>query len=410
MSALALPRRTVRLRLTMLYLWLFVVSAACLLVITYVLVAHQLSQGSTQQISFSGSSSRSTFISDGGSSAVCRQLTGATPLPPSAISTCLASLQQHTANTALDELLIESGVALGIMALVSVGIGWLVAGRVLSPLRLVTGAARRISASNLDERIALTGPDDELKELGDTFDGLLGRLEASFRAQKQFVANASHELRTPLARQRTLLEVALRRPDPSVSELRAACERALAAGEESERLIAALLTLARSERGLDRFEPLDLGKLAASVAADRAGSVRLLTDLSPAPASGSPALAERLIANLIDNAVRYNVPDGEVEVATGMRDGSAFLTIRNTGPAIPPDKVARLFEPFQRLDGQRTHTDSRAGLGLGLAIVAAIATAHQAQLRATACADGGLLVELAFPAIAPSEAAHHVSQ
>jgi signal transduction histidine kinase len=392
----------------MLYLGLFVVSAACLLVITYVLVAHQLTQASTQQISFGGSSGRSTFISGGGgSSAACRQLTSTNPLPPSAVSTCLASLQQHTANTALEELLIESGVALGIMALVSVGLGWLMAGRVLSPLRLVTGAARRISASNLDERIALTGPDDELKELGDTFDGLLGRLEASFRAQKQFVANASHELRTPLARQRTLLEVALRRPDPSVPELRGACERALAAGEESERLIAALLTLARSERGLDRFEPLDLGALATTVvgSAARSDSVRLVTELAAAPASGSPALAERLIANLVDNAIRYNVPGGQVEVATGTRDGQAVLTVRNTGPVIPADEVARLFEPFQRLDGQRTHARSREGLGLGLAIVAAIATAHRARLTATAEPDGGLLVELAFPAITPGEAA-----
>jgi signal transduction histidine kinase len=403
MTALALARRTVRLRLTMLYLGLFIVSAACLLVIIYLLVAHQLSSNPSR---VTVSSSGGSISISGGDTTACGPIGQINAPPsPSAVSACLEAVQRQANSHALDGLLIESGVALGIMALVSVGVGWLMAGRVLSPLRVITSAARRISASNLDERIAMTGPDDELKELGDTFDGLLGRLEASFRAQKQFVANASHELRTPLARQRTLLEVALRRPDPSLSELRAACERALAAGEESERLIAALLTLARSEVGLDRFEALDLGKLAASVAADRAGSVRLLTDLSPAPASGSPALAERLIANLVDNAVRHNVPDGAVELATGMRDGRAFLTIRNTGPVIPPDEVARLFEPFQRLNGQRTHSGPQAGLGLGLAIVAAVATAHRAQLRTTACADGGLLVELTFPAIAPSESA-----
>jgi signal transduction histidine kinase len=282
------------------------------------------------------------------------------------------------------------------------------AGRVLSPLRVITSAARRISASNLDQRIGMTGPDDELKELGETFDQLLGRLEASFGAQRQFVANASHELRTPLARQHTLLEVALRQPDASAQTLRTACERALAAGEESERLIAALLTLASSERGLDRFEALDLGLLAADALAARVkgegevgGDVRLVADLSPAPASGSPALTERLIANLVDNAIRYNVPGGRVEVATGMRDGRAFLKIRNTGPVVPPDQVGRLFQPFQRLDGHRTRSSagSGEGLGLGLAIVAAIVSAHRAQLDGTACADGGLLIDITFPAV-----------
>jgi signal transduction histidine kinase len=405
MTALAFPRRSVRLRLTLLYLGLFVVSAACLLVIIYLLVAHQLSAG-TPHVAVS-SSAGSVEVS-GSATAACgqfRQINGAPP-SPGAVTACLDGVQQQANSRALSGLLVQSGVALGIMAAVAVGLGWLMAGRVLSPLRVITATARRISASNLDQRIAMAGPDDELRELGDTFDGLLGRLEASFRAQRQFVANASHELRTPLARQRTVLEVALRHPEPSVSGMRAACERALAAGEESERLISALLTLAGSERGLDRFEPLDLGKLAASVTAERPGSVQVLTDLSPAPASGSPALAERLIANLVDNATRYNVPDGVVEVATGMRDGGAFLTVRNTGPVVPPGEVARLFEPFQRLDGHRTHavtgSRSREGLGLGLAIVAAIAGAHRARLRATASPDGGLLIDLAFPPAAPA--------
>jgi signal transduction histidine kinase len=414
MSALAFPRRTVRLRLTLVYLGLFVVSAACLLVITYVLVAHQLSGDSVPWLSVSATNGSISISGVGG--AACGQITSSsTPPPPAALTTCLVSLQQQARDAALDQLLIESGVALGIMAMASVGLGWLMAGRVLSPLRVITSAARRISASNLDQRIGMTGPDDELKELGETFDQLLGRLEASFGAQRQFVANASHELRTPLARQHTLLEVALRQPDASAQTLRTACERALAAGEESERLIAALLTLASSERGLDRFEALDLGLLAADALAARVkgegevgGDVRLVADLSPAPASGSPALTERLIANLVDNAIRYNVPGGRVEVATGMRDGRAFLKIRNTGPVVPPDQVGRLFQPFQRLDGHRTRSSagSGEGLGLGLAIVAAIVSAHRAQLDGTACADGGLLIDITFPAVVGALTSH----
>src|SRR5256885_7141998 len=187
----------------------------------------------------------------------------------------------------------ESGVAFGIMAVASVGLGWLMAGRVLSPLRTITATARHISARSLHQRIGITGPDDELKELGDTFDGLLGRLDASFRAQRQFIANASHELRTPLARQRTVLEVALRDQQATNASLRAACERALVAGEQQERLIAALLTLARGERGLDAFEPFDLGAVAAETLAARRGGAQARGGTGaagpwPAPALGEP--------------------------------------------------------------------------------------------------------------------------
>jgi signal transduction histidine kinase len=316
----------------------------------------------------------------------------------------------------LEQLLIESGIALGIMAVVSVGLGWLMAGRVLRPLRTITATARRISARSLHQRIAMTGPDDELKELGDTFDQLLGRLDASFRAQRQFVANASHELRTPLARQRTLLEVALRDPQATIATLRTACERALAAGEQQDRLIAAMLTLARGERGLDTFESFDLGAIAASVLAAQhddasARGLAVTAAIETASMVGDPRLAERLAANLVDNAIRYNAAGGRVEIAVGSRDGRPLLAVTNTGPVIPPDQLGRLFQPFQRLDPARTSSAAGAGtpeaagggLGLGLAIVSAIAAAHGADLRAVTRATGGLTVEVVFPPLAPGQ-------
>ncbi len=396
-------RRTVRLRLTLLYVGLFLASAACLLVITYFLVAQQLPSTLALRTSGGGTAGTSGTLITSGNSIVtaCAPSPGILPTAEQ-MNTCQQVIQQTTArfqHDTLDELLIVSGVALGIMAVASVGLGWLMAGRVLSPLRTITAAARRISARSLHQRIAMTGPDDELKELGDTFDELLGRLDASFRAQRQFVANASHELRTPLARQRTLLEVALRDRQATNTSLRAACERALAAGEQQERLIAALLTLARGERGLDTFEPFDLAEIAADTVtalreeADTRG-VTVTADLGTAPAVGDPRLAERLAANLTDNAIRYNVSGGRVEITADRREGQAFLAVTNTGPVIPPDQLGRLFQPFQRLDPEPR---VQGGLGLGLAIVSAIAAAHGAELRAATRAAGGLAVEVVFP-------------
>jgi signal transduction histidine kinase len=418
------PRHSVRLRLTLLYIGLFLVSAACLLTITYFLVDQQMPQvtsSSSGVIAITGGSVSASGVSS------CAPSPGEL-LPSSAqLEACQPVLQRVAilvGHDTLDKLLVESGIALGIMAVASVGLGWLMAGRVLRPLRTITAAARRISARSLHQRLAMTGPDDELKELGDTFDQLLGRLDASFRAQRQFVANASHELRTPLARQRTLLEVALRDPDATTESLRTACERALAAGEQEERLIAALLTLARGERGLDRFEPFDLADLAADTLAAQqddadAAGLRLVARIEPAGAAGDPGLAERLIANLVDNAIRYNVAGGSVEAATGTRGGRPYLAVTNTGPVIPPDHLGRLFRPFQRMDQPRTSTTGRssgagpgggtghggAGLGLGLAIVGAIAAAHGAELRAATRAAGGLAIEVIFPPLPPGLAA-----
>jgi signal transduction histidine kinase len=405
-----LPRRTVRLKLTMLYGALFLVSGAVLLAVTYFLVAQKLPAAaaiSTHSAGASGIASQQVcFVAGagggGGSGA-------ALPSPlPSSGSGCAILLSQYRASE-LRQLLTDSAIALAIMAAASIGLGWLVAGRVLQPLRTITTAARRISASNLHQRLALAGPDDELRELGKTFNGLLARLEESFAAQRQFVANASHELRTPLARQRTLLEVALRDSGATARSLRATMRRVLVTGEQQERLIEALLTLARSQRGLDRREPVDLADvtgdaLAASEPGARDRGLRVHAALGPAPALGDRRLAERLAANLVDNAVRHNVAGGSVEVTTGVRAGRGFLSVANTGPVIPPQQVEELFRPFGRLEATRLSRDARDGLGLGLSIVTAIAAAHDADLRARPRPGGGLEVEVDFPRL-PGEAA-----
>jgi signal transduction histidine kinase len=420
--------RTVRLRLTLIYVGLFLASAACLLVITYFLVARQLPGTATLRTSgagIAGTGGQVVTEGAGAGASACVPPADGTPPTVGQMNDCVQQAAAGLRNDTLDQLLIESGVALGIMAVASVGLGWLMAGRVLSPLRTITATARRISARSLHQRIAMSGPHDELKELGDTFDQLLGRLDASFRAQRQFVANASHELRTPLARQRTLLEVALRDKQATNASLGIACERALAAGEQQERLIASLLTLARGERGLDAFEPFDVSIVATgAVAAVRdeaeARGVTVIADLGPATALGDSRLAEQLAENLAGNAVRYNVAGGRVEISTGDRDGRAFLAVSNTGPVIPPDQLGRLFQPFQRLDPGRggrggssgdTGRDGggpeRGGLGLGLAIVSAIAAAHGAELRAVTRAGGGLAIEVVFPPV-PARAGDQV--
>jgi signal transduction histidine kinase len=397
-----LPRRTVRLKLTMLYGALFLVSGAVLLAVTYFLVARTLPAVATISAhsgSAGGVSSQQVCFVEGSGSA------GAgLPTLPSYGSGCAILASQYQSDE-LRRLLTDSAIALAIMAAASIGLGWLVAGRVLQPLRTITTAARRISASNLDQRLALRGPDDELRELGKTFNGLLARLEASFAAQRQFVANASHELRTPLARQRTLVEVALRDTGATADRMRDTLERVLVTGEQQERLIEALLTLARSQRGLDRREPVDLADVTGdALAADepeaRSRGLRVRATLGRAPALGDLRLTERLAANLVDNAVRHNNPGGRVEVTTGTRSGRGFLSVANTGPVIPAEQVEELFRPFGRLEATRLTRDARDGrdgLGLGLSIVTAIAAAHDADLRARPRPGGGLEVEVEFP-------------
>jgi signal transduction histidine kinase len=310
------------------------------------------------------------------------------------------SVQAAQRATDSHQLLVDSGIALAIVAVLALLAGWLIAGRMLRPIRTITRKAQRISSTSLHERLALDGPQDELKDLGDTLDELFGRLDAAFEAQRQFVANASHELRTPLARQRALIQVALADPEADLSSLRAAHERVLAAERYLEQVIDGLLTLTRGQAGLERREPLDLAGIASEALLARGPQLADLDldvrgSLDPAPTDGDPRLVERLIANLIDNATRHNTPGGHVEVTTGTRDRHAFVSVANTGPAVPPEEVQRLFQPFRRLNGARTrHTD---GLGLGLAIVQAIANAHRAELSAHARPEGGLEIEVSFP-------------
>jgi signal transduction histidine kinase len=375
-----------RTRLTLLYLGLLLLFGVGLLALTIGVTSHATS------ISVSASPT------PGG--------TGVHIAPGFPQSTPPANLVQHLvlAQHAADvsRLRAVSLIALALMALLATAVAWFAAGRVLRPLRSITATARTISAGNLHERLALDGPRDEIKQLGDTLDDLLGRLEASFEAQRRFVANASHELRTPLTVERTVLQVALADPNATVETLRAACQELLATGREQEQMLEALLTLASSERGLEHREPVDLVATVERVVLsfrpdiDRLG-LELTSTLQPASTTGDPALVERLVANLIDNAVNHNVTGGTIEVRTGSEDGTMLLSVTNSGPLIPPSEVDRLFEPFERLDPRRS-ADTRGHQGLGLSIVRAIAAAHEAPVVARALREGGLTVTVSFPA------------
>jgi signal transduction histidine kinase len=306
--------------------------------------------------------------------------------------------QQHNADTA--RLLLVSWIVLVLTALVAFPIGWFASGRMLRPLREITARTRMITAGNLHERLGLGGPRDEFTELGETLDELLARLEASFDAQRRFVANASHELRTPLTVERTLLQVALADPDASTETLRATCEELLVVGRDQERLIEAMLTLASSERGLELSQHADLGALAQHVLEQSRPEfeqhhIELDARLEAAVTDGDPGLIERLISNLVDNAVRHNIDGGRVEISTRQQGDRALLVVENTGQLIAPDEIETMFEPFRRLGPARTGSDAGQH-GLGLSIVRAIASAHGTEAIARPRPGGGLTVTVAF--------------
>ncbi|HEY2579471.1 MAG TPA: HAMP domain-containing sensor histidine kinase [Streptosporangiaceae bacterium] len=353
-----LPRRTVRVRLALLYAGFIAVCGIAVLLVP-VFIIH-----------------------------------GSTPIGAT------ASDLAHNASSVRWQF-IRALIILVALVAAALAVGWLVSGRFLGRLAAITATAKDISASNLNRRLALAGPHDEFRELGETLNGLFARLEASFEAQRHFVANASHELRTPLTAQRTLLQVALAGTGATAGPLRVACEQVLVLGDQQERLIDALLTLASSERGVEHWEPFDLASIASKILTGRSEEasrrgIHVETALTAAPAKGDPNLAGSLVANLVDNALAHNVTGGRAEITTKMTDGHPVIKVSNTGPAIAPGDVDRLFQPFQRIDSERIRHSGGHGLGLGLAIVAAIAKAHNATLTATARPEGGLDIEVSF--------------
>ncbi|MGA4539003.1 sensor histidine kinase [Uniformispora flossi] len=388
---------TIRARLTLLYSVMFAACGGTLAAITYTLVA-RLPEGSP-----TGND-------------------GSNRMPPDFLERCRREMQvsgedadfrikclrvydegvlagariQHDAT--LDHLLRYSLIALTTATVLAAVAGWFVAGRVLGRVHHITATARTASRFDLSARVAATGPRDELRELADTFDDMLARLQAAFASQRRFIADAGHELRTPLAVMRTTVDVVLAKPTASHAELTAMGRDVRAAVGAAEDLIDALLTLARNERGLTVREDVDLATVAEDVLdADRQGPPRPEAVLASATVAGDAVLLERLVANLVDNAVRYNVPDGHVRLTTGLTSDRAWatVTVTNTGPVVPPHLVGTLFEPFRRLDDRVGST----GFGLGLAIVASIAAIHHGTVEAHPRPGGGLIVVVRLPAV-----------
>jgi signal transduction histidine kinase len=409
------PQTTVRWRLTLLYGALFLASGAVLLTVTYALVDHatvsQVPGGlfiRSRSLPAAGLPSPRSASSSPAANVHTRLSHDFNQLPPRVTQVLrsaegqaairIVGAKQRVAD--LHQLIVESSIALAIMALISTGLGWLVAGRVLRPLRTMTAATQQISEVNLHERLALDGPRDELRQLADTIDRLLARLESAFETQRRFVANASHELRTPLTAARALLEMVMSDPRATVATYRSTCQQVLEESEQQEQLIDSLLALAQGERGIDRRALLDLsvvteGALGGYRARTGERGLSLETTMAPARLAGDRRLVERLVANLLENALRHNVAGGWVSVTVRTDHGRAELLVTNTGPVVPADEIARLLQPFQRLGTDRAGHGE--GFGLGLSIVAAIAGAHDASLDVRPVPGGGLAVRVRFP-------------
>jgi signal transduction histidine kinase len=391
------PRRRwwpskIRVRLTLLYAAVFFIAGAVLVALMMLYLAHALDgqvaarTGAMEQLRESAAA-------------------GAPDLPPE-IQEELRTQFRQDRDHVLRAMFTAALVSLGVIGVLATGLGWLMAGRALRPLQQITATARRIADRNLHERIALTGPNDEIKDLADTIDAMLERLDRSFEGQRRFVANASHELRTPLTLNRTLIEVAL--DDPRAPDVvRQLGSTLLAINHRHEHLIDGLLTLASSEQSIAQPAPVDLADIARHLTAERRADARsanidIRADLRPAPVTGDPVLLERLVHNLIDNAIRYNLPDhGAITISTDSTDSHARLVIGNTGPLVPAYEIPTLFQPFRRLPTTErladTATSLHRGAGLGLSIVAAVAHAHGGEVHATPGDDGGLSIGVEIP-------------
>ncbi|MFJ2773157.1 sensor histidine kinase [Streptomyces sp. NPDC087300] len=385
-------RPTIRIRLTLLYGGMFLIAGILLLSIIYLLAAQALNVGSDLPFRIEGGSKVS--------SQTCHNLPTGTPIPADQLNSSLNDCVNQMRQDALDNLLSRSLLALLGLAVIAFAFGYAMAGRVLSPLGRITRTARRVAGTDLTRRIELDGPDDELKELSDTFDEMLDRLERAFTAQQRFVGNASHELRTPLAINRTLLEVHLSDPG-APPELQQLGKTLLATNERSEQLVEGLLLLARSDNQIVERKPVDLAEVAnravdqVRAEADAKG-VEIRGERGLAVVQGNGVLLERIALNLVQNAVRYNVKDeGWVEVTTEAQHGQAVLVVSNTGPVVPAYEIDNLFEPFRRLRTERTGSDK--GVGLGLSIARSVARAHGGRIIAEPREGGGLVMRVTLP-------------
>ena len=385
------PRPTVRARLTLLYTGLFAVCGVIVVAVSYAQVAQLPAQG--QRNGLPPSAGHLARFA-----AQCRSEELSAHPDPRVLAKCASYFQQQGAqgqrDLTLSHLLQYSLITLAVVIALAAILGWIFSGRALRPVHRITTAARAASEHNLSARVTPTGPRDELRELAETFDEMLGRLQAAFEGQQRFIANASHELRTPLAVMRATVDVVLGNPDSTPGDLRGMAADIRAAVDHAEHLIGALLMLARNERGLTVREEVDLATAAEDVL-DTAGlgDRRVHATLEPAVISGDRVLVERLIANLVDNAVRYNIGAGDIWISTRTMAGSSQLTVANTGPVISPADADRIFQPFQRLSDRTSHD----GSGLGLAIVASIAAIHGGTATAHPRNDGGLSVMVTIP-------------